>query len=76
MNQTLFGSELFYLTEKHHLAVSAHIWILLVVSGVLTAVTLIGWRRSRIRHEHAWKAHMLRRKGTIDAEKSSGDAMV
>jgi hypothetical protein len=50
--QTLFGSQLFYLTPTHTLEVSPHIWIFFAISIPLTIVTMAWWLSKKRNYEN------------------------
>jgi hypothetical protein len=54
--QTLFGTQLFYLTPSHSLGVSPHIWVIFAIAIPLTAVTMVWWVVRKRKHESQRKA--------------------
>jgi hypothetical protein len=67
ISQTIFGSQLFYLTPTHALAVSPHIWIFFAISIPLTIVTMAWWLSKKRKHE----SMLLRSDQSVDEEKAT-----
>jgi uncharacterized membrane-anchored protein len=49
--QTLFSTQLFYLTPDRSLEVSPHIWVLFAISVPFTILTMVWWVVRKRQHE-------------------------
>jgi hypothetical protein len=68
--QTLFGTEMFYLTDDHTLAVSDQIWLLVAIATPLTVLTITFWLLCQRKIYKEWPDHpAIRVQADVSTEK-------